>query len=237
VTATAGDRPDDDRYITRRETQAILEADQARFLSRREADQWRASMQQLIDTLVTSHQEQHSAEAQAVTLQLKHHEATRDEHEQAHFRDHLAHEKIHSSEQDSIAKALNATQVLAAAHDKAHEREHEAHTREHALDKLAIDKAERANDLRYAGEAGTLEAMRKEYDRRIAEAIEAAERRYTENRLRIESLEKGDVKGEGKALGMSNVAALIVGGAGLVATILGIVIIIANFATRNGVPQ
>jgi hypothetical protein len=219
VTATP---PDDERYITRRETQQILEKDQERFLTRREAEQWRDSVQALIDTLVRTHGETHEAEALAVRLELKHHEQTRDEHEQAHQRDHFAHEKIHAQEQDGVGKALAATQTLAAAHDKAHEREHEAHTREHALDKVAIDKAERANDLRFAAEGGTLDALRKEYDRRITEAIESAGTRYEENRKRIEALEKGDVKGEGKAAGLSTAWAVTLGAIGAVGGVLAI---------------
>jgi hypothetical protein len=220
VTATP---PDDERYITRRETQQILEKDQERFLTRREAEQWRDSVQALIDTLVRTHGETHEAEALAVRLELKHHEQTRDEHEQAHLRDHFAHEKIHSQENDGIAKALNSTQTLAAAHDKAHEREHEAHTREHALDKVAIDKAERANDLRFAAEGGTLDALRKEYDRRITEAIESAGTRYEENRKRIEALEKSDTKTEGRSSGLSAAWAVTLGAIGAVGGVIAIV--------------
>jgi hypothetical protein len=68
-------------------------------------------------------------------------------------------------------------------------------------------------------------------DRRFEDARRDRETRHEELRVRIDNIEKGDAKGEGKSLGQGAMIALIVGAVAFVGTILGIVTALANVAT------
>jgi hypothetical protein len=79
-----------------------------------------------------------------------------------------------------------------------------------------------------------LEQIVKALDQRHEDNRKHTDERYEDNRKRIETLEKGDVKQEGKALGQGAVIAIILGAISATGVILGIIITLANVATGNG---
>jgi hypothetical protein len=109
------------------------------------------------------------------------------------------------------------------AHGDLHEAAHVAHAREHDLEATARDKAETGIDKR-------LEGMNEVRSQLKEQALTFA-RVETVNSLtdRVIAIEKLDIKGEGRALGQGATVGIIVGAIGLVGTILGIVIVAANF--------
>lgn len=154
-------------------------------------------------------------------------------HNAAHDDAHRAHAEKHSAEAEAIKTALSAVAREREIHAAAHIKEHEGHQREHGLNNLAIDKAEAAADKRFTAANGyrdvfesrvqaaatkeALEALRKEFDRRMT------------------VVERNDVKAEGKGIGQGSVVAYIVTVFGLIATVLTIVIVLANVLTATPV--
>ncbi len=209
-----------------------------RYLTKREADVLVQANDDAKDAHAEAHAQQHRLEHEALAAALTSTNLQRDQHDLAHDRDHESHEKVHLAGQVAIDKALDAVARERVIHAEAHEREHAAHLREHELDKLAITKAEQANDIRFrAGNAfreqldiivrtlstkDSLDAHIKHHDQRLDEL-----------RTAIVTLEKSDVKGEGKQLGQGAVIAAIVGAVAFASTVLGIIIVIVNVATSR----
>lgn len=129
-------------------------------------------------------------------------------------------------------RALHVTAHDAAhvAHEREHSLDHRAeelasvsHQKEHALEKNARDKAEQAIDKRLEG-MNEVRSQLKEQAQTFArvESVSA----LTD---RVIAIEKLDIKGEGRALGQGAVVAIIVTAISVTATILGILIVVANF--------
>lgn len=162
-----------------------------------------------------------------------------------------AHAKEHAAAEMAVRTALASVEKLAVIHAEAHTREHSAHEQRHLDAAVAVAKAEASVDRRleqmneFRGQLrdqqatfvtiDRIDVMQAASDRRFSDVTKHTDDRYEENRRRIELLEKGDVKQEGKGLGQSAVVAIIVGAIGLFATVLSIIIILANIATGTGV--
>lgn len=168
------------------------------------------------------------------------------------------HRREHETIADAVGTAhISATAALKAAlsdhhrehevHAAAHEREHIAHSREHVLNDQSVATAAHSVDKRLESmnevrqqlrdqtaafaSAERVEQFIKDTDRRFTEASKHTDDKYENNRLRIETLEKGDVKQAGKQMGQGAVVAIIVTAITVVGTILGIIIVIANAIT------
>jgi hypothetical protein len=163
-----------------------------------------------------------------------------------------AHKNAHAAEAIAVKTALTAVGELAALHNIAHTREHTAHETRHEDQREALRKAEMTMDKRletlngyqsilrdqqttfisrdlseekHAEKEKRIEVLSTDINRRFEET----RTRYEENRLRIETLEKGDVKQEGKQLGTAALAAIIVGSVSFVGAILSVIILMVNF--------
>lgn len=68
--------------------------------------------------------------------------------------------------------------------------------------------------------------LEEQMGRRFVESSKLTDERYEANRKRIELLEKGDVKQEGKGLGQSSVAAAILAGIAAVASVVSILAVV-----------
>jgi hypothetical protein len=154
-----------------------------------------------------------------------------------------AHDGIHAAEKSAIETALAAVAHERVAHVTAHEAAHDAHNREHSLDNksqierdehherehkleaVARDKAEEAVNVR-------LEQMN-EFRSSLADQATTFVRKDTYDALveRVITIEKLDIKGEGKSLGQGAVIAAIVGSVGFVGTLLGLIVVLANVVT------
>ncbi len=157
------------------------------------------------------------------------------------------HEREHSTSEEAIRTALKAVEKLAELHNIAHSREHTAHEVRHEDGRMAVAKADAAMDKRLEALNGVYGQMREQarafassesvsliqavIDRRFDEARRDRETRHEELRVRIESIEKGDVKLEGKSLGQGATVAMIVGAIAFVGTVLGIVVAIVGVVT------
>jgi hypothetical protein len=141
-----------------------------------------------------------------------------------------------------LLAAAGAAIVL--SHQREHSAHAEAHAREHSLNEIALGKASVANDARFhdlnefretlrdqadkLASQESMDAMRVEIDRRFAEATKRTDERFESNRQRIEVLEKGDVKAEGKGLGQSATVAWIVTGLTVLSVVIGIILSLLN---------
>lgn len=206
-----------------------------------------------------AHTDKHKAEGESVKTALAAVERERSVHAIAHDREHTGHALTHQQEQLAVKTALDAVGRERDIHAAAHEKEHHAHLREHELNTLAITKAEKASDDRFhavnefrsqlSDVIGTLaskeavealakdnerrwDEIRKDLDRRFADASKQTQERYEANRASIIAIEKGDVKQEGKGLGQTWVFAGIVTVISVVGAVLGIVVVLANLATK-----
>jgi hypothetical protein len=152
-------------------------------------------------------------------------------HAAAHDREHQAHGREHALAEDALVKATSA------------------HHREHAANAEAIRVADSAMNARLASlnefreqlrdQARTfasierVEGMAREFDRRVSDAITTAQAWYENNRQRIEAIEKGDVKTEGKGIGQAGTVASIIAAVTITGAILGILVLVANFMTAR----
>jgi hypothetical protein len=121
-----------------------------------------------------------------------------------------------------------------------HRREHDAfegaHSDLHRVEEKHRDEARDAMNERLKGMneiRAQLNTQASTFQTLAAASSEdkALHGRIDEMRERIVAIEKGDVKQEGRSLGQGTVVAIIVGTISLVGTILGIIIVLANFAT------
>ncbi len=201
-------------------------------LSRREAELLVKANDDLLDERLDAHRREHSQQNEAIDKALASEKAQSDQHNIAHDKAHDAHEEKHKSESEAIKTALTAVGAERKIHAEAHTKEHEGHQREHGLNNLAIDKAEQANDKRF----GAANAYREQIDNMIRllaskEALESlqkeVDRRFEDVRLSLGTLEKTDVKAEGKGLGQSALIAYIVAGVSL----LGSLVVLSNLLT------
>ncbi len=202
--------PDEDRYLTRREAEVI-----------------------------------HANSADAIDKALETERVLAHEHNLAHAKAHEAHEEKHDSENEAVKTALAAVDRERNIHADAHDREHLGHLREHGLNNLAIEKAESATDKRFASTNAfreqlndmirqlapkeTLDVFTKEVDRRFEDARKDTERRHEELRQAITTLERTDVKAEGKGIGQGAMIAYIV----TAISVLGSLIVLVNLLTAS----
>ncbi len=158
-----------------------------------------------------------------------------------------SHTREHDSAEEAIKTALQAVKELAGLHNVAHTREHTAHEVRHEDARLAIMKADTVLDKRLVDLNGVYGQMRdQQRTLATAEALgllqEAVlrgrederrerEQRHEELRVRIDNIEKGDVKQEGKTLGQGATVAMIVGAIAFVGTVLGIVVALVGVVT------
>ncbi len=225
----------------------VAELDEDRFLTRREADVLFAQNTLRAEERSEAHRREHEQVADAIDKALAAEKAQNDQHKDAHDKAHVSHEEKHKSEAEAVRTALAAVARERNIHAEAHDREHLGHQREHGLNNLAIDKAESANDKRFSSTNAyreqinemirqlapkeTLDVFIKEVDRRFEDARKDTERRHEELRHAITTLERTDVKAEGKGIGQGAMVAYIVTAVGLVGTILGILIVASNLLT------
>ncbi len=157
------------------------------------------------------------------------------------------HMREHAAGVEAIKTALAAVKETGEFHSISHAREHTSHEVRHEDGRIAVAKADAAMDKRLESLNGVYGQMREQarafassesvtllqavIDRRFDEARRDRETRHEELRVRIESIEKGDAKGEGKSLGQGATIAIIVGAVAFVGTVLGIVSALANVAT------
>ncbi len=217
------------------------------FPTRRESDLLLQQVTASTEERLEAHRREHAAEAVALDLAMAHTKLVQDQHNIAHEAAHVAHQEKHESEGLAVTTALRADSNERRIHADAHDREHHGHQREHGLNNLAIDKAESATDKRFASSNAfreqlndvirslapkeTLEVFIKDVDRRFEESRKDRERRHEELRLAITTLERTDVKAEGKGIGQGATVAYIVTAVGLVGSVLAIVIVLSNVLT------
>lgn len=219
VRDVAGSKPSDDDFLTRREAEVLLESNRMLGAQAFEA-----------------HKREHEAEGEAVAAAIVVSDRERRAHEVAHDREHNLHSEKHGVETKAVATALEAVARERSIHAEAHERDHQGHQREHVAAQLAIDKAERATDQRFHSTNQFREQLN-EVIRTLTtkDAFDTfqkdANRRFEEQRLAITNLEKGDAGDKGKGIGQGSVVAYIVTAVGVVGGFLGILIVVANFAT------
>jgi hypothetical protein len=218
---TSSVQDEDDRFLTRREAEVII-ANGA------------AAQQERID----SHAREHAAEKIALELALEAANRERLTHEASHDREHGAHEKIHANERAAVSTALDVVGKEREIHAHAHEREHASHIREHELDKLAVTKAEAANDIRFKSTNGYREQLdvviRTLATKETVDGYQShTNQRMDELRDKIVAIEKGDSKAEGRQLGQGAVVGIIVTAVFVASAVLGIVVVLANFAAQG----
>ena len=179
------------------------------FLTKRETDlRWR------------SHEAEHEKLTEDLRIALAAVERERAMHATAHNAAHDAHNREHALD------ARNAVQLL------------ESHAREHALEADALDKAASAVDKRLEGmnevrsqlKEQAIEFARSDVVQALFERAMAANNSLTD---RVIAIEKLDIKSEGRGLGQGAVVAYIVTAVTIVGALLGIVVVIANFASAS----
>lgn len=155
-----------------------------------------------------SHAQDHTQLAESIRTAIEAVDRERVLHVTAHDAAHAAHNREHSLDEKASTIALAA------------------HAKEHSLEKDARDKAEHAIDTR-------LQTMN-EFRAQLKDQASTFARADTVAALtdRIIAIEKLDIKGEGKAIGQGTVIAVIIGAVTFIGTILGILIVVANFATK-----
>lgn len=157
------------------------------------------------------------------------------------------HNEKHEMEQLAVQTALDADRARLADHRVAHDHAHSAHEQlhrvtetshreQHISEQRAVEAAVASMDKRLEGMNEFRESLRDQsqtFARKDAlDALDAqVERRYEELRSLVQT-EKEERRGqEGVKRGMSQTTAVIVGAIGLAATLITIVVLIANFAT------
>lgn len=216
--------PPDELYLTVRESDILVQQAARRNEERIEA-----------------HRREHEQQADAIDKALGSDKAQSAQHNIAHDKAHDAHEEKHAALDEAVKTALNAVSRERSIHAEAHEREHAGHQREHGMADQAIGKAEAANDKRFAVANGvresfearvqqsatkeTVESMRKEFDRRFEDFRKERDVALDGLRRQVTTLEKTDVKAEGRGIGQGAVIAFIVTGVGLISTLVGMVVI------------
>lgn len=193
----------DQRYLTRREAEALIANDEDR---------------------AEAHKLVHQAEAEALAKALQVADRDHSTHTGFHDREHLSHQQKHADGEKAVETALDAVARERAIHAEAHEREHHSHQREHVLNDKAIEKAEIATNLQFTNAAEALDTLRKDTDRRFNEMRNATEAQAAIFRNAINNLEKGDSKVEGKSIGQSAVIAGIAVVVGILGTLVGMAI-------------
>jgi hypothetical protein len=172
-----------------------------------------------------------TANAERWTAHQREHELAAEAHREKHDAEQTAVDKSEDAIKSAVDKALAAAERVADlqktelgtaldSHHREHVTHEASHAREHSLVSEALTKAESSMDKR-------LEAI----DKRLEERDKAWALRFEDSLRAITNIEKGDVKQEGKQLGQGAVVAIIVGAISVVGAILGILVVIANFAT------
>ncbi len=196
-----------------------------------------------VESRIADHRIEHRQEGGALDKALTAEKVLRNAHDVAHTAAHDAHGEKHEAEGLAVKTALAAVDRERKIHAEAHEREHEGHQREHMLANLAIEKAESATDKRFASTNAyreqisdmirnlarreSLESLEKEVDRRFEEQRKDTERRHEEMRQALTTLEKTDVKAEGKGIGQAAIIAYIVAGL----SVVGSLVVVVNVLT------
>lgn len=219
--------------------------DRDEFPTRRESDLLLQQVTASTEERLNAHRREHEAEAVALDLAMTHTKLIQDQHNIAHESAHIAHAEKHTAEALAVTTALRADSNERKIHTEAHDREHSSHMREHSLNNLAIDKAESANDKRFSSTNAyreqlndvirqlapkeTLEVFIKDVDRRFEESRKDRERRHEELRQAITTLERTDVKAEGRGIGQGAMIAYIV----TAISVLGSLIVLVNLLTAS----
>jgi hypothetical protein len=133
----------------------------------------------------------------------------RDIHRREHDTAEAAHQQVHRQQAETGAAMLAMYEERFRLEEKARD------TATMAMDKRLEGMNEFRDQLR--DQQGTF-VRREVYD-----ALE----------VRVTNIEKGDIKGEGKALGQGTVIAVIVGAVAFVGAILGIIVVVVNIATGS----
>ncbi len=217
------------------------------FPTRRESDLLLQQVTASTEERLESHRREHEQQQVAIDLAMAAARQMQDQHNIGHEAAHVAHAEKHGAEDLAVQTALTAVGRERAIHAEAHERDHVGHQREHGLNNLAIDKAESATDKRFSVANGykeqinelvrtlasrdSVDVITKDVDRRFEESRKDRERRHEELRLAISTLERTDVKAEGKGIGQGAMVAYIVTAVGLVGSVLAILIVLSNVVT------
>lgn len=155
-----------------------------------------------------------------------------------------AHDDDHRQLAENLKVAMSAIERERALHVTAHDAAHAAHNREHTLDAKAASHQQDAHNKEHSLEATQRDKAEVAIDKRLEgmNEVRSQLKDQTATFARVEvvnaltdriiAIEKLDIKGEGRAIGQGAVVAIIVGAVSLVGTILGILIIVANFATK-----
>lgn len=137
------------------------------------------------------------------------------------------------NERTALAAALADHQREHIVHEQSHGREHQLAEQASAKAELSLDKRLHAvNEFReqlreqatHLATQEAFDAYRGETDRRFNEATARTDERFESNRKRIEAIEKGDVKAEGRGLGQSATIAAIVLGLTVAGVIVGLIL-------------
>lgn len=144
-----------------------------------------------------------------------------------HHREHSVHEQAHDREHDSVSVALskaeNATErrfeSVNEFRSQLKDQAASLATRE-AVETLALTIDRRMNEINK-----TTADWREAFSKSMADRFDAQGRA-------IIAIEKGDVKQEGKGIGQGAAIAAIVGAVGFAATLLGLLIVVANLLTK-----
>lgn len=147
--------------------------------------------------------------------------------------DHL--EDIRAT-REAASIALAAAQELAKLHAQAHDREH-------AMTEQALTKAEESMTQRFASVNEFREQLRDQANQfasnerldsaleRIAASRQDVDRRFAEQAALIVALQTTDAVAGGRQRGQTGVIAAIVASVGFAATVLGLIIVLANVLT------
>jgi len=140
-----------------------------------------------------------------------------------------AHQRDHDRLQAVLEETERRLADRVASEFSSHAREHglnrDQHSKEHSLEATARDKAESAVNQRLEG-MNEVRAQLKDQALTFArvEVVQA----LTD---RVIAIEKLDIKGEGRSLGQGAVIATIVAAVGFAATLLGLIVVLANVLT------
>lgn len=155
----------------------------------------------------------------------------------------LAIDKADSSQRAALKAALDDHHREHAVHETSHAREHAMNAEAIRVADVAMTaRLESLNEFREQlrdqaksfASSESVQQLTREFDRRIVETQKLAAGQYETNRQRIEMLEKGDVKQEGRGLGQAGVIAAIVVSITAIGTVLGIIIILMNLLSNAG---
>lgn len=205
------------------------------------------SEQAAVDRERIGHEKQHTAEKVGLEAALASEKRRLAEHQVAHDAAHTAHSEMHEMEGTALNAALEAEQRRLQVHNTAHDHAHNAHEQlhknaldthaaQHMMEDKAVDLAQQAMDKRLDGMNEFRDQLRDQastFVRRdqLEAFIAQYERAHTEVVMLIATEREERRANEGRDRGTSGTIGWIFAGLGALATILSIVIVVANFAS------